>query len=372
MRIIIHFTGCYIEKYGSLERFFCNLINSGNTIGLMHLFVFTKPVNCDEFNNQLKGKSKIFIASRNKIVRFFQYLFIIYINKPSIIQTHFDHYDELLALLAAFLCGIKCRIFTVHIDFFRKKQSILKCIYWILIKKLTTQFVACGTFVGLQIITRLKLPKNKVFMHYFGVEDTIYLPSDRERIRKELGINNEQIVITCTAFHSPIKGVDLLLQAYSEIIKKYPNCILLQIGKNPEEHTRKLRLLSEKLGIIDKMRWLGLQNDVPYFLCGTDIYVQPSRTEALGLAVVEAFSAGLPVITSAVGGLPELVKNEYNGLLFPKDNVQELVKCLERLILNKTLRMTFGKRNRILYLNSFESKRQLKVYNTFYQSQTGV
>ncbi|MDP8962201.1 MAG: glycosyltransferase, partial [Actinomycetota bacterium] len=134
---------------------------------------------------------------------------------------------------------------------------------------------------------------------------------------------------------------------------------LLMVGDG-EEHDA-LKRQSVRLGIGDRVHITGWTDDVHHFLAQSDIFVLPSRSEGFPLAIVEAMLAGLPVVASRVGGVPEAVRNGETGLLVPKDDPDRLATALQRLIDDPELRLGMGRRGRDV-ATSFTDERMAGSY----------
>lgn len=145
-------------------------------------------------------------------------------------------------------------------------------------------------------------------------------------LKNELKLTPGTYVITTILFASPIKGLDVLLKAIAEL--KDERIICLIIGMDEQSpYTIEMHKLSVKLGIENQLRWIGITDNVFPYLSVSDLFVQPSRTEALSLAAVEALSMGVPVLGSDIGGLPEVATE-----LFETGNPLDLSRCLQKCI----------------------------------------
>ncbi|SUA48812.1 putative glycosyl transferase [Neisseria zoodegmatis] len=131
------------------------------------------------------------------------------------------------------------------------------------------------------------------------------------------------------------KGFDILLPAFAEALKKYPQLKLKIGGKGPEES--KLHQLANSLNLKDSVSFLGgLKSDeVLDLMYHSDAFVLPSRHETFGVVFIEALSQGLPVIATRCGG-PESIVNDNNGLLIPTENQQALTDALINLYENRS------------------------------------
>lgn len=145
-------------------------------------------------------------------------------------------------------------------------------------------------------------------------------------------------LILCTASLRAEKDHATLLRAVAMVGGLH----LMLAGSGPLAD--ELRELSRQLGIAKRVHFLGARDDIPDLLGIADIYVQPSRVEGFGIAVLEAMAAGIPVVTSAIPGVSEVVGQA--GLQFPAGNERELAKCLTRLLADADLRCKLSSQGR--------------------------
>ena len=147
------------------------------------------------------------------------------------------------------------------------------------------------------------------------------------------------------------KGLPLLLTAMPSVLKSLPNAMLFIAGDGNMRSS--LETLTAQLGIFSRVYFLGHVSDVPGFLAKLDLYVQPSRSESLGVAVMEALAAGLPVIATRVGGIPEIVTDGANGRLVPPNDVGALAEAILALERNVEERRALGHAGREMMSQRF-------------------
>ncbi len=129
-------------------------------------------------------------------------------------------------------------------------------------------------------------------------------------------------------------GIDILIKAVSHLTSHFS---LLIVGDGKER--KKLERLAQKLGIKDKIRFLGSisPNEIPKYLSQADIFVRPSRSEGLGSAFLEAMAAGVPVIATPVGGIPDFLRHGETGFFCEAENPTDLARKIETILYDKTL-----------------------------------
>lgn len=164
----------------------------------------------------------------------------------------------------------------------------------------------------------------------------------RKRKRRELGIDDDTVVLLSVGELSAGKNHSVALRAISQL--KGHNIIYLICGRGKGEE--RLRSLCRDLGLCDTVRFLGFRNDIPEICLASDIFVFPSYREGLPVSVMEAMCAGLPIVCSAVRGNVDLVKDGIGGFLHDPDDVDGFAKSIERLIVDSDLRNEMGRTNR--------------------------
>lgn len=178
-----------------------------------------------------------------------------------------------------------------------------------------------------------------VFLLKDGVDVERYRPGGaREKVREELGLSNDTPLLVNVGRLARVKGQTYFLQALARL-QDGVHGMIAGDGDCREELEQEAR----DLGIAERVHFLGVRNDVEHVLAAADIYVLCSiGSEGSSRATLEAMACGLPVVTTTVGMLPDIVKAGRTGLLAPPTGVGELVECLENLLLDATMSRNFG------------------------------
>lgn len=205
--------------------------------------------------------------------------------------------------------------------------------------------------------------RNKFEVNYLGFEKN-FLEDNLKEWKKRNKLK-EKLVISSVAFHGRIKGVDIYIRAIAELNKRgYENIMYYQIGcgqyLDRNNDTAELKELAMNLNI-KNLCWKGLQREVLPFLLDSDVYCQPSRHEAMPFSIMEAMSVGLPIVAPNIGGIPELVQDNANGLLFKVENYLDLADKIEILIKNRDLREKMGEHSlAVIHQDRFQSENNIK------------
>jgi glycosyltransferase involved in cell wall biosynthesis len=213
-----------------------------------------------------------------------------------------------------------------------------------------------------------------VFPKHAGQYITLHngaLESDyeREKSRIKLQFDENTIYICCVAFAAEFKGVDILMRAFVLLKTKTSESIkLCLIGLSPKHEITKAALeIAEKSNLRGDIINFGIIDNVPEMLSAMDIYVQPSRTECLSYALIEAGLAGLPSIGSNVGGNPEIIIDGETGYLFESENYHDLSEKLLVLIKDSELRKKMGSESRTHKLKNFMMDDKISILLGHYE-----
>jgi L-malate glycosyltransferase len=147
--------------------------------------------------------------------------------------------------------------------------------------------------------------------------------------------------ITSIARLHPIKDHATLIQAFARIAARFPDVDLLLAGEGPLKHD--LEGLAATLKVPDRVRFLGVRRDVPALLKASTIFALTSVSEAASLTVLEAMAAARPMVLTDVGGNPELVRNNVDGLLAARGDVDGIAASLATLLADPALAARLAK-----------------------------
>jgi glycosyltransferase involved in cell wall biosynthesis len=162
----------------------------------------------------------------------------------------------------------------------------------------------------------------------------------RERLAQEFGLDARCQLVGCVAQLIPRKGHELLFAAWRKVAAACPQARLLLFGRGPLD--QRLRRAVRKTGMEGSVVFAGFRPDLPAFLGRLDLVVHPALEEGLGLAVLEAQAAGVPVVAFRAGGVPEVVADERTGLLVHSGDAPALAQAMTRLLQDEARRRAFG------------------------------
>lgn len=168
-------------------------------------------------------------------------------------------------------------------------------------------------------------------------------------------------IVTIAELHKN-KGLDVAINAL--VLLKDTNFSYTIIGEGEERAA--LATLIKKHGLQDRVFLAGHISDAYKYLKAFDLFLLPSRTEALSYALLEAAQAGLPIVATSVGGIPEVVEHKKTGLLVPPDNPRALVHALRYMIVNLAARVSAAREIQSATKNKFALETMLEKTGVLY------
>ena len=274
--------------------------------------------------------------------------------KPDVVHTHLDVIKYTVA--AAKLSGIKRCVHTVHNVAHEEAEGRLQKIVNTVYFKLGWSVpVALSPEVRRTIVSFYGLEETKVPMIYNGVNLA------QCHIKEDYSLSEPAVLLHIGRFNEQ-KNHAGLLDAFSMIVKIHPDCILKLIGDGDLQ--KKMEAYAEELGIREKVSFLGSQTDVYPFLKAADVFLLPSKFEGMPMTIIEAMGTGLPVVASAVGGVPDMLEDRISGMLVPCEPAA-VAEVVCRLLDSETLRKTLGS-NALVSSKQFGADHMAQCYCDVY------
>jgi glycosyltransferase involved in cell wall biosynthesis len=323
---------------------------------------------------------------------FFELLRIFKKEKPDVLHLNSTKAGGLGAV-AGTICRIPKIIFTAHGWAFNESRGVLSKTAIAFFQWLTVMFsdvtIAVSQKTADQILTFPLVGKNKIKVIYNGVAEIGFTAREEARRSLQGGMvagrqagaptntptntppqNQPFWIGTISELHRN-KGIDLAITAFAEIAQKYPQTIFVAIGGG-EEKDRLNRQIIE-LGLTDRAFLIGFVTDAKKYLKAFDLFTLTSRTEALPYAILEAGLAELPVVASAVGGIPEIINSQETGILISvnENNSEKMPRgiagAFEQLIANPAFAKKIGQNLKRRVTADFSQQKMLTETFGLYQ-----
>lgn len=232
--------------------------------------------------------------------------------------------------------------------------------------KLVDAYVAVTPSLAKIALQNRECEPDKVRVIPNGIDTALYAPnpSARQRVRAELGIPEDAWLVGTVGRLAPEKDQGLLIDAMKELL--HARCRLLIVGAGPELET--LRSRAQATGRQQFIHLVGERDDVPQLLAALDLFALTSRSEGLPLVLLEAMATGLPVLSTAVGGIPDLVRHRATGFLTPMQDLVSFSKYLSWLASKPYEAFEIAHAGRELVLARHSVSRMAQDYESLYRS----
>lgn len=210
---------------------------------------------------------------------------------------------------------------------------------------------------------RIQVVHNCVDTEYFSPNQQV------ENVRTILGIHQNDFVLGCVANLAPYKGQDVLVEAFSLVVKNKPDAHCILVGRNDEPFGLKVRDAVNRLGLSERVHFVSYEDDIRPFLASMDLFVLASRSEGFGIVLLEAMAMAKPVIATRVGGIPEAVHDQVTGLLVPSQDSRALASNILKLAEDPQRRRKMGEEGLVrakLFNIQNANNARLKAYEALF------
>lgn len=358
------------KKMGSFEETMIYMAKEAEGRGFGMSFVFPgEPIR--EFKNRLFGLNAkvIVLPIKNRLdINFMRKIvFLSRLKKIDILHSHFDLANFPISFTR--YCYKRPLYFWHQHNFVGTRLPLVRRMFYKYLSGVATKIIAISEAVKKDLISK-GVAEDGVEVIYNGVnleKFQINFSDEIKKIKNELGISENSIVISCIGEARPEKGQLFLLKAFSRIIGKFPYALLLLVGSKSGSFFETLKEEAGKLDIKNKVIFTEVRSDVPQILYITDLLVIPSTMEGLSYIALEAMASCKPVIASRIGGIPEVVKDGETGILVTPRDIEALSEAITYLILNPLVREKMGKVGYKIVEGKFNIKCNIKQLSSLYE-----
>jgi len=224
---------------------------------------------------------------------------------------------------------------------------------------LTEKVIAADFICCISHFARSQLMKLSPYEHWhklevarLGVDSSIFSP-------RSFNPSPETFEIICVGRLAPAKGQHILVEALHALVQRDYKVRLCIVGDGPDRESLEKQV--RQLGITDQVIFEGAVNQdrIRELYASADIFSIPSFAEGIPIVLMEAMAMEIPCVTTRITGIPELIRNDKDGLLVAPSDVQGLADALERLITDKQLRETLGKSGRKRVMDKYDLARNV-------------
>lgn len=199
------------------------------------------------------------------------------------------------------------------------------------------------------------------------VDVKLYRRGNGEAIRKVIAPNGERVLVHVSNFRA-VKRVTDVIRIFDVVRKSVPSKLVL-VGDGPDRSV--CEKLCHDLGIDHEVRFLGKQTNLVEIHSASDLFLLPSQSESFGLSALEAMACEVPVVSSSVGGLPELVVHGETGYIAEIGDIDRMARYAIDLFRNEEKRLRFAEAGRRRAVEQFNSEKIVDQYETYYRTVLG-
>jgi glycosyltransferase involved in cell wall biosynthesis len=270
--------------------------------------------------------------------------------RPDLVHLHSRRGADLFGGIAARLAGVPA-LLTRRVD--NPETGLAIRFKYPLFRKVVT--ISEGIR---EVLLRQGVPAERVVCIRSAVDAKRYRTGcDREWFVREFGLQADTRAVAVVAQLISRKGHRYLLKAMPELLDRFPNLHLLLFGKGPLEAEISKQI--HALGLDRHVTLAGFRDDLPRIFSCLELLVHPALIEGLGVSLLQAASAGLPIVASDAGGMPEAVRHGVNGLLVPPGHVSALGDAIGRLLDEPAMARRMGQSGARLMQDEFSVERMV-------------
>jgi glycosyltransferase involved in cell wall biosynthesis len=233
----------------------------------------------------------------------------------------------------------------------------------------TTRLVAVSPEVRDELVELGVAPADKFEVIRLGIDlDSRIVAGDRDgaELRRLFGVPERSFVVGWIGRMTAIKRLPDVLAAFALLRERGVDATLCLVGDGPDREQAKRQ--AHELGIAHEVRFVGYQQDVAPYYAFFDVLLLPSANEGTPVAAIEALASGTPVVATSVGGVPDVVENDTDGILVPAGDVEALAGALERLARDPELRGEMGRAGRARTLPRYRVERLVDDVDALYRA----
>ena len=280
-------------------------------------------------------------------------------NNTKIVHAHLTLPEILTVLIKIFFLREIKIVITKHLDSFAFESSRgqNKAFSGLFLEKILFYYADALIFITKNVKNYFKKKINlknvfhKVIYYGFLIEEKKINLKKYVKLKSQKIFYKKNPIILNIARHVKQKRIEQILYSFKIILKKYPNALLIQIGNGPE--TNRLKQICNKLKINKNVKWVHYTTNIFEYFKLSNIFCLTSDYEGLGLVVLEAYAAGVPVVASNKSALPEIILNSKTGLLADNENSHEIAKCIIKIYSNHELKNTIVKNAKKFLIQKF-------------------
>ncbi len=262
-------------------------------------------------------------------------------------------------------------LFTEHGRWYPDYPRRKRILFNRLLLRKRDRVVGVGESVRQALIHNEGIPAERVGVIYNGADLATFAapPADQAAVRREIGVNADDFVMIQVARLDGLKDHATAIRTLERVVRERPQVRLVLVGEGPEQELIDREVRARRLE--PYIRMLGLRKDVPRLLAAADLFLLTSVSEGIPVTFIEAMARRLPIVSTDVGGVGEVVLDGETGLLAPSGDDAGLAQAVIRLVDDAELRHQFGAAGRARAEAMFSEAQMHAAYARLYEEMLG-
>jgi glycosyltransferase involved in cell wall biosynthesis len=292
-----------------------------------------------------------------------------YINENDIDILHCHQYTPYVYGLLASWGSRAAVVYTEHGRFYPDRYKLKRMLINPILNLSTDAITAISLATKKALIRYEFFPKKSIEVVYNGIMDirnSTDGSASLDKLREHLGFRDEDCILSTISRLDPIKNQRMMIDAFREIHKNFPNTKLLIVGDGPLRE--ELEGYGKDLINSQHLIFTGFRVDPQKYLQLTDIFLLSSLSEGTSMTLLEAMSFSKPCVVTDAGGNPEIVLNGKTGVVTPNHNTQAFTAGIYSLLEDEVLRTNMGLAGRSRYEEMFTVERMVSTYQEIYRN----
>jgi|SRR5215472_9715892 len=301
------------------------------------------------------------------LLAFFQLFLLCRRERFDLVTTHTSK-GGVIGRLAAKLAGARHIVHHAHGFAFRETQVPGTRRFYILLERIAAR--ACNVIISVSedhrrdAIRERVADAEKIVTVLNGVDVNSFACSSMWEARQKLGLEGKETLVGVASRLAPKKGLDIMIEAFQQIHEFHPRARLVLLGEGTSQI--ELERQAQSTGLGDRIYFAGFRKNVQELLAAFDIIAQPSISEGLSLAILEAMAAGKPIVACDIPGNREIITSGINGILVRPSDPHALAVALRSLLENSSYAHKLGKTAQVDCRNRFSQDRMVRQTLSLY------
>lgn len=284
-------------------------------------------------------------------------------NNVDIVHCH-QYTPWVYGALASLMLNTKV-IFTEHGRFYPDSSSWKRRLANPILRSLTDEITVIAKATRQSLVEYEFLNEEHIKVVYNGIKKVNVDKSRHALLRNSMNVDVNEHIIGTIARLDPIKNQAMLLRSFSLVLKEIKNVTLLIIGDG-EERAR-LEELAKELGVREQVIFTGYKPNPYEYLNLMELFLLPSFSEGTSMTLLESLSLGIPCVVTNVGGNPEIIENNFTGLVTPSDEHEKFASAIIELLSNKERCVQFSINAKKTFQSRFTQQIMQRQYSAIYK-----